>query len=184
MIFLAVGGAWMFADRLGLSPLGFAPLIVTLTAVHFHYAGFVLPVITGLAIRRAESSWMARGAGWGVVAGVPLVAVGITATQLGFGQALESVAGLILALSGLLTAALHLRLGLRPEEPLGARCLWMIAGCSLVSGMALAAFYALRFFVPLPWLSLPWMWAAHGTINALGFGLAGALSWRRAMAAG
>ena len=41
-LFLPVGAAWAVADRLGWQPMGFQATIVLLTAVHFHYAGFLL----------------------------------------------------------------------------------------------------------------------------------------------
>ncbi len=47
MIYLSVGGVWASLDRFGLRPLNFDPEIVFLTVAHFHYAGFVLPVIAG-----------------------------------------------------------------------------------------------------------------------------------------
>ncbi|ETX07362.1 MAG: hypothetical protein ETSY2_11625, partial [Candidatus Entotheonella gemina] len=84
LMYLVVGGAWTLLSRFGARPLAFSPEIVFLTAIHFHYAGFVLPILTGLAAR-AVGGGMASLATIGVIAGVPLVAVGITATQLGFG---------------------------------------------------------------------------------------------------
>src|SRR5262245_43176279 len=121
LMFVAVGGVWAVADRLGFRPLDFEPVIVLLTATHFHYAGFALPLATGLALRtegisppsgRAGGvsplsqaggsrppSPPARLAGVGVVAGVPLVAAGITATQLGWDPWLECLAAWVLALA-------------------------------------------------------------------------------------
>src|SRR5688500_10395405 len=43
LIFAVIGGAWTLADRSGYQPLGFDPAIVALTAVHFHFAGMLLP---------------------------------------------------------------------------------------------------------------------------------------------
>jgi len=43
--YLAVGAGWLLLARLGARPLGFEDVIVQATAVHFHYAGFVLPVV-------------------------------------------------------------------------------------------------------------------------------------------
>ena len=77
LIFLAVGGAWTVASRFGLRPLDFKDIIVLLTGVHFHYAGFVLPLLTGWAGRRLRTTAL-RVAAVGVVVGVPLVAPGIT----------------------------------------------------------------------------------------------------------
>src|SRR5262249_7945588 len=51
-IYLSVGSAWAVLDRAGFRPLGFEPVIVLLTAIHFHYAGFVLPLLTGVAVRQ------------------------------------------------------------------------------------------------------------------------------------
>src|SRR5262249_31700122 len=85
LVYVAVGGAWAVLDRLGTRPLGFESVIVLLTAIHFHYAGFVLPIVTGLAIREVGGR-VAWGAGVGVIVGVPVVAAGITATQLNLGS--------------------------------------------------------------------------------------------------
>lgn len=180
-VFLAVGGVWALSDRLGYRPLGFATAIVVLTAVHFHYAGFLLPLFTGLAMRRIEGP-VASLTGIGVIVAVPLVAIGITATQLELGPAVETAAALVMAAGGMLAAALHLRLAARPGPPTLARVLWAICGVSLVAGMALAALYGSRFFLHLPWLDVGWMQASHGVVNAFGFGLAGVLGWRSAAA--
>lgn len=205
-VFLGVGGAWVLADRLGYQPLGFAPAIVTLTGVHFHFAGLLLPIFAGQVTRYFPFSRMASLAAIGVVLGVPAVAVGITATQLRSGPAIEAAAGCGLAVAGALVAILHVRIAvdlpalLRAEESgafgvrrrqetsrlTAAHALWItrglfaVAGVALFFGVALAAIYASRAFVaPLPWLDIPWMRALHGTVNAFGFGLCGVLAWRR-----
>ena len=81
-IYLPVGVAWAFADRLGLEPMGFSPTITLLTAVHFHYAGFLLPLLVTLLFdkKTVVRSWEKVSA-WGVIFGVPLTALGITTTQ-------------------------------------------------------------------------------------------------------
>jgi YndJ-like protein len=170
------GTGWALFDRAGFRPLAFAPLIVLLTAVHFHYAGFALPLLTGLAGRTLGGA-MARLAALGVIAGVPLVAAGITASQLGAGPLLEAVAAGVTALAGVLAAGLHLRLALQPAHPLAARLLWGIAGLSLAGGMLLAGLYGARSYLPLGWLEVPRMWALHGTAGALGFALCGLAGW-------
>ena len=61
LVYLAVGGGWTVLAWGGLRPLGFAAPIVLLTAVHFHYAGFALPLLTGLAGRNLPRGvWPAR----------------------------------------------------------------------------------------------------------------------------
>ena len=91
---------------------------------------------------------------------------------------LELVAALLMAVSGMAVAVVHVWLALQDRWPVVVQCLWMVAGCSLFAGMLLAALYGVRsVFAPWPWLDIPWMRALHGTINALGFGLCGTLGW-------
>lgn len=181
MVYLAIGGFWVLADRAGLQPLRFAPAIVTLTAVHFHYAGFLLPLFAGLVQRRMTESRGVARAVVGVVLGVPAVAIGITASQLGAAPALEAAAGAGLALAGLAMAIFHVRLAVEPGLSPAARTLLGLAGAALFFGLVLAALYAVRSMVaPLPWLDIPHMRLLHGTLNALGFGLCGVLGWRAA----
>lgn len=177
MIYAAVGGAWAVVDRAGWQPLNFPPEIVTLTAVHFHYAGLVLPLVAGRLQRELFFVRLASVAAVGVVLGVPAVALGITATQIGWGLTLEKAAGGWLALSGLVVGILHVRLAIEgPRMPALTRALLLIAGVSLVLGMALAGAYALR---ATSWLDLPRMRAIHGSLNALGFAACGLIAWRR-----
>lgn len=176
LVYVAVGGGWALLDRWGARPLGFEPVIVLLTAIHFHYAGLCLPVLTGLA-GRAIAGRTAAAAAAGVIVGVPLVAAGITATQLGLGPTLEAGAAWLTAVAGLLTAGLHLRLAIRPGAPPAARALWALAGAALVGGMVLAGLYGSRSLLPVPGLDILWMRALHGSANTLGFALAGVLGW-------
>lgn len=177
LVYLVVGAAWAVSDRLGFRPLDFPAVIVLLTAVHFHYAGFVLPIVTGLAAGRTGGR-VAAVATLGVVAGVPLVAVGITTTQLGLGPWIEALAAWTVAGAGALVAWLHLRLAFRPSHPPLARVLWTVAALSLLAGMALGALYGSRFHLPqVRPLDIAWMQALHGAANALGFATAGLLAW-------
>lgn len=180
LLFLAVGGGWTALSRADLRPLDFSVPIVLLTGVHFHYAGFALPLLTSQAGRYLGGGRLARAAALGVIAGVPLVATGITASQLGAPPLLESTAVSITSLAGLLTAALHLRLARAPTAPPAARALWLLTALALVAGMALSGLYGLRAWLPIPGLSLPWMWALHGTANSVGFALAGLTAWELA----
>jgi hypothetical protein len=176
LAFLMVGSLWAVLDRAGIQPLGFEPVIVLLTAIHFHYAGFLLPLLTGLAGRQI-SGIAPRVAAGGVVVAVPLTAIGITATQLGFAPLLECGFAALLASAGTLTAWLYFRLSLARRVPKSVRVLWLLAATSLTVGMALAATYGMRFYVDVRWLDIPWMRAAHGTLNSLGFSLPAILGW-------
>lgn len=176
LVYLVIGGGWAVMAAWGLRPLDFESVIVLLTAIHFHHAGFVLPLLTGLAGKHLGGI-PARTAALGVMGGVPLVAVGITATRLGFGPWFECLAACTTALAGLIVAWLHLRLARQRTWSRAVRSLWCVAALSLTGSMVLAALYGCRFFAPVAWLDIPWMRALHGTTNALGFGLAGMIGW-------
>src|SRR5258708_7317839 len=55
LVYIAVGGTWTFASRLGKGFFGFDEPLVLLTGAHFHYAGLLLPILTGLAARNLRS---------------------------------------------------------------------------------------------------------------------------------
>ena len=176
MAYFAVAGFWALADRSGYRPFDYDPEIVFLTIVHFHYAGFLLPVLTGFAAGRLDSL-TAQLTSYLVVAGVAMVAAGILLTQMGLGTDWEMASAWWMSLSGLAAAALHLRLATQPQCPTASRWLWGCAAAAIVLGMLLAGLYGSRFISPVAWLDIPTMWALHGTANAVGFGLLSTLGW-------
>lgn len=178
LIFALVGATWALLDRSGLRPLGFDAAIVALTAVHFHYAGFLLPLFAGLVQAQLFFLRLASRAVVGVILGVPAVALGITVTQLKWGTSLESAAGCGLALAGMIVATLQVRIASDGRQRVSTRALLAVSGIALFISMVLAASYALRGTQLLPALALPQMRLLHGGLNALGFGLAGVLAWR------
>lgn len=162
LAFLTVGAGWLTISRAGTNPLGFSDAIVQLTAVHFHYAGFALPLVVGLAARQSGRGPLVPA--W-VIVGVPLTAAGITV-----GGTLEWVAATVMATGGLATAVLVARTAL--TERRATRGLLLVAAVSLTAGMVLALGWAwsIRFGWTYPDLTEMARW--HGTLNAIGFGFA------------
>ncbi|MCB0995993.1 MAG: YndJ family transporter [Acidimicrobiales bacterium] len=168
LVFLAVGAGWLTISRVGANPLGFSDAIVQLTAVHFHYAGFALPLVAGLAARHCGRGPLV--AAW-VILGVPVTAAGITA-----GGIVEWVAATMMATGGLATAGLLARTAVAQRR--AARWLLLLAATSLATGMALALGWAWSIQVGWDYLDLDQMARWHGTLNAVGFGF-GALAGLR-----
>lgn len=179
-VFLAVGGIWAVIARAGLRPLGFPDVIVAMTTVHFHYAGFALAVLAGL-VARATGGAVAGVACLGVIAGVPLVAAGITEAQLGTGllppRMLELVASGLMAATGILVGGLQVRLAARPGLPASARLLLALSGVAVLGPMSLAVAYPLGGFTNVVRITISEMFHYHGAVNALGFALPGLLAW-------
>ncbi len=172
LLFPVVGGGWLALSALGARPLAFSSEIVRATAIHFHYAGFALPLLAARAAA-ARPGLASRIVCVGVVIGVPLVALGITLSTFGV-RLPEWLAAWFLASACLVLAVRQLGLALRPRR---AQLLQLTSGLSLAAGMALAALYAWGNYWGPVWLDIPLMVRTHGLLNALGFALPGLLAW-------
>ena len=176
LLLLPIGGFWLAMARFGVRPLGFGDTIILLTAVHFHYAGFALLMLAGLAGRRlrvgAPVAWrIFRLVAAGMITGVPLVALGIT-----FSRVLEILGVLLLASSVLLLALLTLVAVVPQLARRAAGVLLAISALASIATMLLAAGYAGGSMVGLA-LTIPQMVLAHGAVNAFGLVLCGLLAW-------
>lgn len=178
-LYLPVGGVWALFAQLKLQPLGFSGIIVLLTGVHFHYAGFALPRLSGLWLSRQSIRTVYSVATVGIIAGVPLVAIGITTSQLQMSPWIEVVAVSILAFSAFVLSLGQLVWALKTPLPTAARGLFLLGGFSLVGGMVLATIYGWRSVFPVAWATIPTMYAVHGTLNSLGFCIPGFLAWHQ-----
>lgn len=173
----AIGAAWLMASRANWTPWGFDPLIVLLTAAHFHHAGFTLPEMAGLNAKTRPGRWT-RFSCKAVLAGVPLVAAGITCTHFGLFRFVEPCGVTILVLGALGVALSQMRRGLEKQCSIWANFGFIISGASLFAAMLLALGFGLRYVIPDFALTMPQMWAIHGTLNAFGFGMCGLHAWR------
>ena len=168
--FLAAGATFAFVGRLGVDLFGFPPEMTLLAAVHFHFAGFVLPLAGALAYRRRPARALAFALA-AVVLGIPLTAIGFFDLPLAnwTGAMLTATGGFVIGVSTFILAG-----GL---QTLGARSLARIAGLCLLVSMPMAVIHAIGVFVGAAWLDVATMARIHGGLNSLGFGLAAMLAW-------
>jgi hypothetical protein len=171
-VFLVVGAAWAIASCGGYPVLGFDPVIVQLTAIHFHYAGFALPVLTLKAVEvtpgRATNVTLLL-----ILAGVPAVAAGIAARS----PSVQVVATSILTAGCMLVAVRQFRAAFSIDRSVSRTLLALSAVC-LVSGMALASLYAVGQWTGRDWIDIPTMIKTHGLVNAVGFAFCGLMGWQ------
>ena len=172
--YLIVGGTWLVASRLGLQPVGFQEPIVLLTAVHFHFAGFLSAVLAGLTYGRLrETRWrkLLGAALAGVVAGPGLLGL---AFLVGPKVKLAAVILIVVGQFGLATGMTRIALG--SVNPVARAMLLLSSGC-VVAGMALAASWALGEYPLQSFVELGRMERIHGSLNAIGFGICGLIGW-------
>ncbi len=170
--------------RAGIS-FHFEPIIILLTVIHYHYAGFVLPLVAGMAGRVVVddhgrfgdtlSNRMFAMATLVIVVNLALIAAGIT-----FSPIVELIAVAFFTVAVAVFALMMLvRIVPRLDRLRGV--LLVIAAVAIVWTMALALGYGYFVYPSTPELvTLSEMVIGHGTVNAFGFALLALLAWRLA----
>lgn len=176
MLYLPVAGGWLVVYRLGIQPFDFGEMIVLLTAVHFHFAGFATPIIAGMNGRvLARRSYPRNVFGLSVcalIAAMPLVAAGITFSPwIGFAGALLLTLGLVLL------AVLTLGWVAPSITSKAWRTLLLIGALASCGAMVLACLYAYSVATHTLIITIPGMAMTHGLLNAFGFVTCSLLVW-------
>jgi hypothetical protein len=172
--YLIVSGTWFVASRLGLQPIGFQEPIVLLTAVHFHFAGFLSAVFAGLTYERLrETRWSKplRVVLASVVAGPGLLGLAFLV-----GPKLKLAAAILIVVGQFGLATGMIRVAFGKVNSIARAMLIFSSGC-VVAGMVLAASWALGEFPLQAFVELGRMERVHGTLNAIGFGICGLIGW-------
>jgi len=176
LIYLPVGSAWLIVSRLGIQLLGYGDTIILLTAVHFHFAAYAAPLLAGLAGRKLSKygrvDQVFKLAPIGIIAGIPLVAAGITSSPyVAFvGTILISLALFLLAI--LVAGWIVPSVGVLP-----AQILLLVSSASSLPAMTFACLYAYSIVFKKLLIDIPKMAMTHGIVNAFGFALCGLIAW-------
>jgi YndJ-like protein len=176
LLYLPVAGAWLVIYRLGVQPFDYGEMIILLTVVHFHFAGFATPIIAGMSgTVLAHRDYPRNVFGLSVfalIASMPLVAAGITfAPWIGFAGALLLTTGLVLL--AVLTIG-----WVRPSITSKVwRALLVFGAISSCAAMVLACLYAYSIATQTLIITIPGMAMTHGLLNAFGFVTCSLLVW-------
>ncbi len=176
LIYLPVAGAWLVIYRLGIQPFGFGEMIILLTAVHFHFAGFATPIIAGMNGRVLATKNYPRPifafSVFAIVAAMPLVAAGITLSPV------VGLVGTLLLSTGLVLLAVLTIGWVAPTiTPRVKQVLLILGALSSCSAMVLASLYAYSLVTHTLILTIPRMAMTHGILNALGFVTCSLFAW-------
>ena len=174
LAYIVVGAVALMLHHLGIS-FWFDPVIILLTAVHFHYAGFVLPVMAGLTGRTVDSPNKI----YQVVTSVILIGPAIIAVGISFSALIEFLAVSVYTLTVTVFGG-YVIVRVAPNRQRLQGTFLVASALALPVSMALALAYVSMLFVGFDPISIniPRMVQLHGTLNAFGFGLVGLVGWR------
>ncbi|SHN26420.1 YndJ family transporter [Cryptosporangium aurantiacum] len=168
----SIAGLSLVAERGGWALLGFGPKILLLTVAHFHYAGFAAALVASLVCGLPNSGRAAAFGALTVPAGTALVLAGFF-----LGDVVELAGAVVLTAGMWVVGGLTWRARAAAPDRV-TRVLLATSSVVLIVTMLLALDWALGEAFGVPKLSLTWMAATHGVLNAVGFGLCGVLAWR------
>lgn len=184
LLYVPVGAVALLLHVAGIS-LRFRPIIILLTGVHYHYAGFVLPLVTGVAGRilaepdgtfaSDHSGRVAAATTLVIVVNLALIAIGIT-----FSPLVEVVAAALFAVA-VAGFAILILWQVVPTVSHVQGALLTVASLAIIVTMALACAYGYSAFPTTPEvISIGGMIRWHGSLNAFGFALPALLALRLA----
>ena len=173
--YIAVGGVWLVMSRLGMQPVGFVEPIVLLTAVHFHFAGFLSCIFAGLTYERLRATTWANSL-WIVLLGV-IGGPGLLGLAFLIGPKLKLIAAMLVAIGQIALAVAMVKIALISTHGL-PKFLLIGSALSVGVGMAFAATWALGEYPLQPMTDLSQMAHIHGVLNAVGFGFLGLFGWK------
>ncbi|WP_161524687.1 YndJ family protein [Alteribacter lacisalsi] len=182
LAFLAVGGVWLVLARSGAAELmPYSSLTIDLTAIHYHYSAFVLPIFTGMfgrwlfgyntqaceVLRRRRAFTILAA---GLAGGSPLVALGILHGPP-FDLITSGVYIVFIYWLCLWVLASVLRIGYAAGPLAG------IASLILMTTMGVSTLYSLGMYFETAVVTMDGMLRWHGALNAFGFSVLGTLAW-------
>lgn len=186
--YLTVGGAWLVVTCLDLRPLDLSRDIVRMTALHFHYAGFALPVLAATGL--ASVDWLASRVALVTGCVTAMVGPAIVAVGFAFDSAVGQVGGALVLTAAAWTVAFGTFLLSTSTSALtsvpvqgrglaqaAGRALLVISSLSPIVPMVLAVQWALAQHTGLPALGIDEMASTHGVLNGIGFVLGGLAGW-------
>ncbi|MED4039624.1 YndJ family protein [Niallia taxi] len=167
MMYLFMGGIWFFIHINGINT-GFSPMLNWLTAIHFHYSAFLLPISIGF-FGRIHKSALYNVIVPFILAAPMLVAIGIT-----FWPILEFIAVIfyIFAIYSLIYLALKTKFSYFLQG-LFIRLSFSALGITILFSLV----YSVGRAYGKWYVTLDFMLLFHGLVNCIFFGLIGVLGW-------
>lgn len=169
-MYLALGGLWFWLYTADIQVMTFSPIIVLLTAIHFHYSAFFIPLFYGLLGRQqAKETALYKAAGWVILLSPVMIAVGISFSRL-FDTFSVILYVMALYIYGILCMKTRFRSTL-------AKGLVVFSSLVLMGTIVLSLLYSAGMLMRVTYISIDQMIWFHGSINAFFVILPGLIGW-------
>jgi hypothetical protein len=170
MIYLFLGGFWLFSYVADLKVMYFPKFIILLTAIHFHYSAFIIPIFIGFLGRKTVSNRTLYSATTLVVIISPmLIAIGIAYSRM-----IEFLAVLIYVVAMYLYGVFVFKTTFQRKI---AKILVSFSATILILTISFSLIYAYGRVEETVTISFNRMIFIHGVVNAVGVILPGLIGW-------
>ncbi|MGE6596886.1 YndJ family protein [Bacillus cereus] len=169
-MYLFLGGFWFFASVAKLSIMHFSSDIVLLTAAHFHYSAFLLPLSAGLLGRKRERGSKLYDAIMFIIVISPMtVAIGIT-----YSRVFEFFA-VFIYLCAIYGYGIYV--WRTKFNAISAKVLLVISSSALMVTIMFSLIYSYGNFKQVMTITIAQMVWIHGVVNGIGVALPAFLGW-------
>jgi hypothetical protein len=169
-LYLPLGSLWLLAYGMNLEVAGFSGIIVLLTAIHFHYSSFAIPLFAGLLKRRSPGTRKLHDFILIIVMISPMtIAIGIT-----YSDFIEFTAVAMYTASLFIYAFLAFKTKWTSQS---GKVLTLLSATILMITISFSIIYSFGAVTPYRTLTIPEMIYLHGMTNAIGVCLLGLIGW-------
>ncbi|MFS0656223.1 YndJ family protein [Bacillus sp. 179-C3.3 HS] len=170
LMYIALGGFWFWLYTADIQVMTFSPMIVLLTAIHFHYSAFFIPIFYGLLGRQqTKETILYKVAGWVILLSPIMIAVGIS-----FSRLFDTFSVILYVIALYLYGILCMKTVFRSTV---AKGLIVFSSCILMGTIVLSLLYSAGMLLHVTYLSINQMIWFHGSVNACFVVLPGLIGW-------
>lgn len=167
MMYLFIGGMWFFASVAEIDT-GFSPILTWLTAIHFHYSAFLLPIFVGFLGRLSKRKT------YNIICSVILISPIVVALGITFSPWLE-LASVLLYIFGIYGLIVLVIKSVFPNKL--QKTLVLISFGALGITIIFSLLYAVGNAFGVFALSIDFMLKFHGFFNSILFAFCGVVGW-------
>ncbi|MGE6629775.1 YndJ family protein [Bacillus sp. NPDC077027] len=169
-MYLSLGGGWFFVYTADVPIMTFSPLMILLTAIHFHYSAFFIPIFHGLLGRlQKKQSVLYQLSAYIIISSPILIAIGIS-----FSRLFDTFSVLLYVFALYIYGFIALKTKFRSKIAKG----WILCSAIFLMGtIVLSLVYSTGMLTGKNYIGIEEMIWFHGSVNAFCVILPGIIGW-------